>query len=107
MTIKNELTLSFSVLALLPTQTVMLVSRSLACILLSNASFILSETGPSKLSVGKIFGGMLILENWKLTRFTQNPHMKKSLVPVSYNLFTADYPNSIVVNIICQKFPIE
>ena len=42
----------------------------------------LSETGPSKLTVGKIFGGMLILENWKLTRFTQCPHSKKSLVPV-------------------------
>ncbi len=28
-----------------------------------------AETGPNKLTVGKIFGGMLILENWKLTRF--------------------------------------
>ena len=27
------------------------------------------ETGPNKLTVGKIFGGMLILENWKLTKF--------------------------------------
>ena len=47
-----------------------------------NNHLIFAETGPSKLTVGKIFGGMLILENWKLTRFTQNPH-KKSFVPVS------------------------
>merc|ERR1719325_365578 len=27
------------------------------------------ETGPGKLTVGKIYGGMLLLENWKLSRF--------------------------------------
>lgn len=36
------------------------------------------ETGPNKLTVGKIFGGMLILENWKLTKFSAFP-MKKHL----------------------------
>lgn len=29
------------------------------------------ETGPNKLTVGKIYGGMLILENWKRTRFSE------------------------------------
>ena len=29
------------------------------------------ETGPGKLTVGKVYGGMLILENWKLSRFGQ------------------------------------
>ena len=29
------------------------------------------DTGPGKLTVGKVYGGMLILENWKLSRFGQ------------------------------------
>merc|ERR1719189_851779 len=37
------------------------------------------ETGPSKLTVGKIFGGMLILENWKLTKFSAMPAGRKHL----------------------------
>eukprot|EP00094_Tigriopus_californicus_P013635 TCALIF_13192-PA protein Name:"Similar to CAC Voltage-dependent calcium channel type A subunit alpha-1 (Apis mellifera)" AED:0.16 eAED:0.16 QI:0/0.61/0.47/0.84/0.77/0.89/19/0/1097 len=32
-----------------------------------------AETGPNKLTVGKIYGGMLILENWKQTKFTALP----------------------------------
>ena len=45
------------------------------------------ETGPGKLTVGKVYGGMLILENWKLSRFGQgfgnknNSHTNN--VPVS------------------------
>ena len=31
---------------------------------------IFPETGPNRLTVGKIYGGMLILENWKQTRFS-------------------------------------
>ena len=43
-----------------------------------------TETGPNKLTVGKIFGGMLILENWKLTRFMPIPTKKGgSALPVS------------------------
>ncbi|XP_040575808.1 voltage-dependent calcium channel type A subunit alpha-1 isoform X2 [Lepeophtheirus salmonis] len=38
-----------------------------------------SETGPNKLTVGKIFGGMLILENWKITKFGSTPVTKKNL----------------------------
>ena len=42
------------------------------------------ETGPNKLTVGKIFGGMLILENWKLTRFMPMPTKKGgATLPVS------------------------
>ena len=41
------------------------------------------ETGPNKLTVGKIFGGMLILENWKLTRFMPIPTKGKPTLPVS------------------------
>lgn len=40
------------------------------------------ETGPGKLTVGKVYGGMLILENWKLSRFGQGFNTNKSL-PVS------------------------
>jgi len=38
-----------------------------------------AETGPNKLTVGKIFGGMLILENWKLTKFSAIPLARKHL----------------------------
>ena len=44
------------------------------------------ETGPNKLTVGKIFGGMLILENWKLTKFMPIPLKKGgTALPVSLN----------------------
>jgi hypothetical protein len=37
------------------------------------------ETGPGKLTVGKVYGGMLILENWKLSRFGQGFAMLKNI----------------------------
>lgn len=43
---------------------------------LDNFLIALPETGPCKLTVGKIFGGMLILENWKLTKFSAMPPRK-------------------------------
>ena len=43
---------------------------------------LLSETGPNKLTVGKIYGGMLILENWKQTRFSALPAVRK-MMPVN------------------------
>ncbi|XP_037083301.1 voltage-dependent calcium channel type A subunit alpha-1-like isoform X2 [Pollicipes pollicipes] len=43
------------------------------------------ELGPNKLTVGKIYAGLLILENWKSTRFGQipaeNQPEKQELVP--------------------------
>ena len=39
----------------------------------------LSVTGPNKLTVGKIYGGMLILENWKQTRFAGMPVLKQQM----------------------------
>jgi len=39
------------------------------------------ETGPGKLTVGKVYGGMLILENWKLSRFGQGFNTNKSSLP--------------------------
>ncbi len=30
--------------------------------------------------MGKIYGGMLILENWKQTRFSQMPILKKQMM---------------------------
>ena len=44
------------------------------------------ETGPGKLTVGKVYGGMLILENWKLSRFGQGFNANKSSLPVSQRL---------------------
>ena len=41
------------------------------------------DTGPGKLTVGKVYGGMLILENWKLSRFGQGFNTNKGL-PVSF-----------------------
>ena len=43
------------------------------------------DTGPGKLTVGKVYGGMLILENWKLSRFGQGFNTNKGL-PVSFCL---------------------
>jgi len=49
--------------------------------------FFLAETGPNKLTVGKIFGGMLILENWKLTRFGTTASSTFKHLPVTiYNV---------------------
>ena len=42
-----------------------------------NEYLCVSETGPNRLTVGKIYGGMLILENWKQTRFTAIPAPRK------------------------------
>ena len=45
------------------------------------------DTGPGKLTVGKVYGGMLILENWKLSRFGQGFNTNKGL-PVSSSIHT-------------------
>ena len=45
------------------------------------------DTGPGKLTVGKVYGGMLILENWKLSRFGQGFNTNKGL-PVSSSFHT-------------------
>ena len=45
------------------------------------------ETGPNKLTVGKIFGGMLILENWKLTRFGTTILSTHKCLPVGFSLW--------------------
>ena len=45
-------------------------------------SLFLSETGPNRLTVGKIYGGMLILENWKQTKFSALTGFRK-LMPVN------------------------
>lgn len=36
-------------------------------------SFSLLEIGHLKLTVGKIYGGLMILENWRQTRFGKKP----------------------------------
>lgn len=60
----------------------------LKCSQIINKTFYYTETGPNKLTVGKIFGGMLILENWKLTRFMPIPLKKGgTALPVSLSLF--------------------
>ena len=38
----------------------------------------LSEIGKGKLTVGKIYGGLLILENWKASKFGNIPVQKVS-----------------------------
>ena len=43
-------------------------------------SFYFSEIGKGKLTVGKIYGGLLILENWKTTKFGRLPSSER---PVS------------------------
>ena len=36
---------------------------------------IFTEIGKGRLTVGKIYGGLLILENWKATKFGKTPMM--------------------------------
>ena len=43
----------------------------------------LLEIGKGKLTVGKIYGGLLILENWKQTKFGGLPLPKVSSVSLS------------------------
>ncbi len=57
--------------------------------------FSLAETGPNRLTVGKIYGGMLILENWKMTRFAALPPARKGL-PVSPTNYVRCLPASPV-----------
>ena len=48
----------------------------------------LSEIGKGRLTVGKIYGGLLILENWKATKFGKTP---MSDVVVSSTSFYSHY----------------
>ena len=36
-------------------------------------SLVVTEIGKGRLTVGKIYGGLLILENWKATKFGKTP----------------------------------
>ena len=40
--------------------------------------FSISDIGKGKLTVGKIYGGLLILENWKASKFGNMPNHKVS-----------------------------
>ena len=40
--------------------------------------FYFSDIGKGKLTVGKIYGGLLILENWKASKFGNMPNHKVS-----------------------------
>ena len=46
-----------------------MTSCSLACHWLVT-NYIITDTGPGKLTVGKLYGGILIYEIWKTTRFS-------------------------------------
>jgi len=49
-------------------------------------NFPIEELNVGKLTVGKIYGGLLILENWKATRFGQI-EPSASMVRLIWNLF--------------------
>ena len=44
-------------------------------------NFLFSDIGKGRLTVGKIYGGLLILENWKASKFGNGP-----IHSVSYRL---------------------
>ena len=46
-----------------------------------------SDIGKGKLTVGKIYGGLLIYENWKVTKFGNLPNQKVRNVYISLNFF--------------------
>ena len=63
-----------------------------------------AETGPNKLTVGKIFGGMLILENWKLTRFGTTMSTTLKSLPVGFDdTFMGLHENSSLLSLIDQE----
>lgn len=41
------------------------------------SNYNISEIGKGKLTVGKIYGGLLILENWKTTKFGRIPNSQR------------------------------
>ena len=41
-----------------------------------NILFYIIDIGKGKLTVGKIYGGLLILENWKASKFGNMPSQK-------------------------------
>ena len=45
------------------------------------------DIGKGKLTVGKIYGGLLIYENWKVTKFGNLPNQKVRNVYISLNIF--------------------
>ena len=45
------------------------------------------DIGKGKLTVGKIYGGLLIYENWKVTKFGNLPNQKVCNVYTSLNIF--------------------
>ncbi len=57
---------------------------ALSLCLFVSMSLYLSTSLSLKLTVGKIFGGMLILENWKLTRFGTTILSTHKCLPVSW-----------------------
>ena len=49
------------------------------------------EIGKGKLTVGKIYGGLLILENWKTTKFGRIPNSQRPVKRSSINLYSDTY----------------
>jgi hypothetical protein len=56
--------------------------KNILVLLLLKKSPSFLEIGKGKLTVGKIYGGLLILENWKTTKFGRIPSSQR---PVSGN----------------------
>ena len=71
-----------------PFAYIMMLKFSLVNAMTVEKKVLFAETGPSRLTVGKIYGGMLILENWKQTRFTAIPAPRKPAL-VSRNALIA------------------
>ena len=53
-----------------------------------------SDIGKGKLTVGKIYGGLLIYENWKVTKFGNLPNQKVCNVYISLNIFVVYKKNT-------------
>jgi hypothetical protein len=54
------------------------------------------EIGKGKLTVGKIYGGLLILENWKTTKFGRIPSSQRPVrgsQPTSIQPFSFPIPS--------------
>ena len=82
----NDVSIKLCLRSLLSTITELYLHRYLSAYLVKseknkkNTQFLLLLTsidiGKGKLTVGKIYGGLLILENWKQTKFGSFPTQK-------------------------------
>ena len=69
---------------------------------------IFTEIGKGRLTVGKIYGGLLILENWKATKFGKTPMMDVVVSTATWSMLSFVPSSSILYTVwagsLCKRF---